>query len=575
MRQWEAKFNPTGLNQRRRRRGLIVMANGQGSFILKLDGEHLNNAMISNLVIRQEIGEHWWCELEFRLLNQQRPPFESYIGKALEFVTIGDDGAEMAIFDGFVLHGRLNYELHGVYMVGIRAVTRSYALQLTPEENYFFKKDLREVAEKVLKQDKLELEFSASGPLARMNYVQWEETDFDFIRRIADDQGCFIRPTAGGLEIRKGFQNVGHRLCWHDEYGLVKFSLEGSLGQASFDGTRYDPRTMKSRTFRNIKQSPRFFSETAAELVEAVSSQSEQLPADRLVFDGRAPKLEMYQALLEKESARSIGSKILGYGQSRDYRLKPGDQVHLEGFSFDAQGDYGLIKVVHYYDMSNGYRNEITVTPWKDYTSPKQPEPKRINGVVPARVVAHNDLRNMGRIKIQYDWMENSATAWARMVTPSAGGGRGFMFMPEVGDEVLVAFEYGDPERPYIVGALWNGVSVAPRLGYSTSVGSAGAAAAAGDGDAQPIQVVPQEIAGNFIKRIVTTSGHHIQFDDSNGQESIVVATAGGQRIQIMDNCQETGGRQMLCLSTDGDILLNAPNGRVHLRSKYFSREIG
>src|SRR5262245_11425463 len=187
------------------------MANGQWPFILKLDGEHLKSAMISNLVIRQEIGEHWWCEVEFRLLNQQRPPFESYIGKALEFVTIGVDGAEMAIFDGFVLHGRLDYELHGVYMVGIRAVTRSYALQLTPEENYFFKQDLREVAEKVLKQDKLELEFNASGPLARMNYVQWEETDFDFIRRIADDQGCFIRPTARGIEIRKGFQNAGHR----------------------------------------------------------------------------------------------------------------------------------------------------------------------------------------------------------------------------------------------------------------------------------------------------------------------------------------------------------------------------
>jgi uncharacterized protein involved in type VI secretion and phage assembly len=331
---------------------------------------------------------------------------------------------------------------------------------------------------------------------------------------------------------------------------------------------------MQSRNFRNVKKSPQFFPDTASALVEAVSSQSEHLPSDRLTFDGRAPKLEMYQALLEKESARSIGSKILGHGQSRDYRLKPGDQVRLEGFSFDAQGDYGLIKVVHYYDQTNGYRNEFTVTPWKDYTSAEQPAPKRISGVTPARVVAHNDQRNMGRIQIQYDWMEGNATAWARMVTPSAGGGRGFMFMPEVGDEVLVAFEHGDPERPYIVGALWNGVSVAPRLGYSESVGVE-AVAAAGSGDPHPIQPIPREIAGNFIKRIVTTSGHHIQFDDTKGQESIVVATAGGQRIQLMDKCTETGGRQMLCLSTNGDIFLNAPNGRVHIRSSFFSREVG
>jgi type VI secretion system secreted protein VgrG len=551
------------------------MANGRWPFQLKIGGNPLKDAMISDLVIRQGLGDHWTLESEFKLINQQRPPFESYIGKDLEFVAVEGDGSETPIFDGFVLHGALDYELHGDYLVRVRAVTRSYALQLTPEEDYFLKKDLREVAEKIVKQDRLELTFDAGGPMARMNYVQWEETDFDFLKRIADDQGCFIRPTARGIEIRKGFQDFGHTLRWHDEYGLMKFSLEGSLGQPSFDGSCYDPRTMQSRTFRNVKKSPQFFPETASGLVEAVSSQSEHLPSDRLTFDGRAPKLETYQALLEKESARSIGSKILGHGRSRDYRLKPGDQVRLTGFSFDAQGDYGLIKVVHYFDQTYGYRNEFTATPWKDYTSAEQPAPKRISGVVPARVMAHNDMRNMGRIQIQYDWMEGSATAWARMVTPSAGGGRGFMFMPEVGDEVLVAFEHGDPERPYIVGALWNGVSVAPRLGYSASAGVEAVAAAA-DGNARPIQVVPNEIAGNFIKRIVTTSGHHIQLDDTPGEESIVITTAGGQRIQLMDKCKETGGRQMLCLNAnDGDIFLNAPNGRVHIRSKFISREIG
>jgi type VI secretion system secreted protein VgrG len=550
------------------------VASGYGQVSLKIDGEPLLDALISKLVIRQELGAHWRLEAEFRLHQHERPPFESYIGKALEFVLPGEDGSEATIFDGFVLHGGLNYEFRGGHMVRIRAVTRSYALQLTPEEDYFLKMDLRGVAEKIVKQDKLELEFDASDPMAQMSYVQWDETDFDFIKRIADDQGCFVRPTARGIEIRKGFKDVGHTLQWGDEHGLMNFSLEGSLGQPSFNGSCYDARTMRSQTFRDIKKSPQFFPKTASELVEAVSSQSEHLPSDRLIFDGRAPKLNMYKDLLEKESARSIGSKILGHGQSRDHRLKPGDRVHLAGFNFDAQGDYGLIEVVHYYDHSNGYHNEFTVTPWEDYTSAEQPAPKRISGVVPARVVAHNDLRNMGRIQIQYDWMEGSATAWARMVTPSAGGGRGFMFMPEVGDEVLVAFEHGDPERPYIVGALWNGVSVAPRLGYSAGAGVE-AVAAANDARARPIQVVPKEIAGNFIKRIVTTSGHHIQFDDSNGEESIVVVTAGGQRIQLMDNCKETGGRQMICLSTDGDIFLDAPKGRVHVRSKFFSREIG
>jgi type VI secretion system secreted protein VgrG len=399
------------------------MAERHGPFYLKLNGEPLKEAMISHLEVTQELGQHSWCTVEFRLLDQQRPPVETYIGKALEFATVAEDMSEVSIFDGLVLEGELQYEVYGDFVARLQGVTRSYMLQLTPEEDYFFKKTLREVAEKVVRGDRLELEFNATGTLGHLNYVQWGETDFDFLKRIADDQGCFIRPTPRGIEIRQGFQEVGHTLGWHDEYGLVKFSLKGKLGQPAYDGTCYDPRRMQSQTFRKVKKAPQFFPDTVPEIVAAVRTQSEQLPSDRLVFDGRAPKIDMYRALLEKESARAIGSKVLASGLSRNARLRPGDQVRLEGMNFDAQGTYGLIRVVHHYDMRHGYRNGFTATPWMDYTCAEQPEPKRMVGVVPARVVAHNDPRGMGRIQVQYDWMEGSATAWARMVTPSAGGG--------------------------------------------------------------------------------------------------------------------------------------------------------
>lgn len=158
-------------------------------------------------------------------------------------------------------------------------------------------------------------------------------------------------------------------------------------------------------------------------------------------------------------------------------------------------------------------------------------------------------------------------TSWARMTMPSAGGGRGIMFMPEIGDEVLVAFEHGDPERPYIIGALWNAVDSAPRQGFWDSEGMQ---AAGGNGTQ-----VAADMARNDIKRIVTKSGNRIQLVDVGGKESIVISTPGGQTIQLIDSCPETGGRKMLCLNSPGDIFLNAPDGRVHIRSKYFSRETG
>jgi uncharacterized protein involved in type VI secretion and phage assembly len=369
-----------------------------------------------------------------------------------------------------------------------------------------------------------------------------------------------------GLEIRRGFQDVGRRLRWHEEYGLLKFALKGGLGQPAYDGTCYDPRTMQSQTFRKVQQAPRFFPGTVPEMITAVRQQSAQLPANRLVFDGRAPTLERYQALLAKESARSIGAKILAAGVSRDVHLRPGDQVHLEGH-FDAQGDYGVIRVLHHYDATGGYRNEFTATPWMEYSNAAPPAPARMAGVVPARVVNHNDPRGMGRVQIQYDWMEGAATAWVRMTTPHAGGDRGFMFMPEQGDEVLVAFEHGDPERPYVIGALWNSVDNAPRQGFWTDEGSE----AVGNNATQ----VPRDVAKNDVKRIVTRSGHRIQFVDAKEKESIVVSTPGGQMIQLLDRCPETGGRQMLCLSSPGDIFLNAPDGRIHIRGKYSSKEVG
>jgi uncharacterized protein involved in type VI secretion and phage assembly len=126
------------------------------------------------------------------------------------------------------------------------------------------------------------------------------------------------------------------------------------------------------------------------------------------------------------------------------------------------------------------------------------------------------------------------------------------MFMPEIGDEVLVAFEHGDPERPYVIGCLWNGVHQAPRDEFW-------------GGDIDP----------NDVKRIVTKSGHRIQLVDKEGKESIVIATPKELKISLIENTDETGRSMITLHSENGDIFFSAPNGRIHFHSKLFSREIG
>src|SRR3972149_536693 len=86
-----------------------------------------------------------------------------------------------------------------------------------------------------------------------------------------------------------------------------------------------------------------------------------------------------------------------------------------------------------------------------------------ISGVVPGIVTNNQDPDGLGRVKIKFPWLsDDNETDWVRIATLMAGGQRGGFFLPEVGDEVLVAFEHGDINHPYVIGALWNGVDKPP-----------------------------------------------------------------------------------------------------------------
>lgn len=134
-------------------------------------------------------------------------------------------------------------------------------------------------------------------------------------------------------------------------------------------------------------------------------------------------------------------------------------------------------------------------------------------GVYPAVVTDVVDPDGQGRVKVRLPWAPDTGSArwevWARLVTPMAGGARGLWLVPDVEDEVLVAFEAGDARRPYVVGALWNGRDAAPE---------------AMDGQGK-----------NDIKSLTTRSGVKITLDDASGQERLVLETPGGQRVALED----------------------------------------
>jgi uncharacterized protein involved in type VI secretion and phage assembly len=130
-------------------------------------------------------------------------------------------------------------------------------------------------------------------------------------------------------------------------------------------------------------------------------------------------------------------------------------------------------------------------------------------GVAPAVVRENQDDSGMGRVKVSYPWhSQPQESYWARVAVPMAGKKRGTYFIPEVGDEVLVAFERGDMRFPYVVGSLWNGQEQSPENN--------------GDGK-------------NDIRCIHSRKGHKLTFND--GSKGLVqLELNDGKKISIDDN---------------------------------------
>jgi uncharacterized protein involved in type VI secretion and phage assembly len=134
-------------------------------------------------------------------------------------------------------------------------------------------------------------------------------------------------------------------------------------------------------------------------------------------------------------------------------------------------------------------------------------------GVYTAIVSDIVDPAGVGRVKVVLPWAPDTDNAryeaWARVATLMAGNNRGSWFIPDVDDEVLVAFEGGDPRRPCVIGALWNGVDAPPE-----SMDAAG---------------------NNFRKLLRSRNGVVITLDDQDGQEKLVLQTPGGQSLTLRD----------------------------------------
>ena len=194
-----------------------------------------------------------------------------------------------------------------------------------------------------------------------------------------------------------------------------------------------------------------------------------------------------------------------------------------------SMGEFLVIDVTHEVGDDRFYGNSFRAIPSVARSLPVRDVGRSVAETQVARVIGNADPDGKGRVQVQMNWQTgNMRTGWIRVMTPDGGGSesvptnRGFVFIPEVDDHVLVGFRHGDPNRPYIMGSLFNG---------RTGVGG---------------------FAKNHLKSIRTRSGHVIELDDAPSSLGITIKDNKGNSVHI-DSAEDS-----IVANAEKDITFNA-----------------
>jgi uncharacterized protein involved in type VI secretion and phage assembly len=174
-------------------------------------------------------------------------------------------------------------------------------------------------------------------------------------------------------------------------------------------------------------------------------------------------------------------------------------------------------------------------------------------GVFPALVVDVVDPDQQGRVRVRIPGLADPGGAgyegWARLATMMAGNNRGTWFIPDVDDEVLVSFAAGEPSRPIVIGALWNGQDAPPE-----QMDGAGDNNVKTIRSRQGVRITLDDTSGDVRLRLETPGGHRVVLAD--GDRSVLVSDSNGNSIKL-----ETGG---ITVTAASKVTINGATAEVN-----------
>jgi len=488
-------------------------------------------------------------------------------GKEVEIgIKPGGGTQSVILIKGEITAIEPHFSAEGNSYLVVRGYDKSHRLHRGKKTRSFLKVADSDIVSKIAGEAGVSPSVDSTGVIHDF-VLQNNQTNMEFLMSRAERIGYQVYSAEGTLYFKKGNANLGSgpELTFAEDLLSFepRYTTSGQTNKMKVTG--WDPKQKKAITSEKTPDASLNqggLGKTGGAAAQAAFSAAEAIVADRPVFtvDEAAAIATGLSQDISREFVEAEGIC------SGNPKVKAGYTVTLKKLGTRFSGKYLVTSVTHIYNPQ-GYETHFTISGRQPNTlshllgSGNGHGRGLIQGVVPAIVTNLKDPDDLGRVKVKYPWLSDQIESdWVRLASPMAGADRGLFYLPEVNDEVLVAFEHGDPHHPYIVGALWSSTEKSPKKN-SEAVGS----------DGKVNQRVLKTRAGHLILfddkqgeeqvAITSKSGHTFILNDKSGSESITIKDKTGNNSMAIDSTKNS-----MAIAVNGDFTVEA-KGKVTIKS--------
>ena len=462
-----------------------------------------------SLQIEQNIGKHHRFQMSVELESGGNRYVHNISENSKKWLgeSIVVKAANKPIFVGVVTNVQLHREGSDFGCIIVSGYSATYRMETAHSCFSWNDTTIGNVVKKLCADAKVQLELNPEFKETKDFICQYEESDFDFIRRLAHQYQEWMYFDGTKLIFGKPRKLADPiRL----EYGTTLSSLDIGLQTLARSEQVFSYHSGADREMQRMTPNLAYGHDKLAGEAFRASLGMFSKPARQHALPRISNETELVNYMGRKQAAETAETHYIT-AESQVPTLRVGSVVSLYSsflervgnLSEESLGDFIIIEITHEVSQGSYYKNRFKAIPAtiKAMPSPKVRMPLAETQM--ATVLSNADPQGKGRVRVRMNWQtDGMQTSWVRVMTPDGGSSkdvksnRGFVFIPEVGDQVLLGFRHGDPARPYVMGSLFNGVT--------------------GGGGGQ----------GNNCKSLTTRSGSSLKLDDSAG--SVTLHDKGG-----------------------------------------------